>query len=268
MQRMLPLTPFLRQTGQGQRVVCFHSNASHSGQWRALMDQLAPRFEVMAVDSYGAGKSPDFTEARDLRLADEVELAQPLLNSPAGKVFLVGHSYGAAVALKAALMHPDQVAGLALYEPTVFALVLASPHPGGVQGICDAVAEAEASLAGGDAGDAARAFIDFWMGDGAWAQTSLERRPAIEQSVKHVGRWARALMTEPATLQDFSTRVTMPVLYMTGNGSPHSSLAVADLLVPALARAMPVRFPGLGHMGPVTHPEVVNAAIEEFLLSL
>ena len=232
------------------------------------MEQLASRFEVIAVDGYGAGKSPDFTQPRDMQLADEVDLARPLLDSPAGRVFLVGHSYGAAVALKAALMHPDRVAGLALYEPTVFSLVMASSQPARVKGISDAVAKAEAWLADGDAGNAAKAFIDFWMGDGAWAQTPADRQPAIEQSIKHVGRWAHALMTEPATLEEFAAHVTMPVWYMTGDASPDSSLAVADLLAPALPQARHLRFPALGHMAPITHPNLVNAAIEEFLVRL
>jgi pimeloyl-ACP methyl ester carboxylesterase len=268
MAAMTHPAPFHRGTGHGRRVVCFHSNASHSGQWRALMDQLAPRFEVVAVDSYGAGKSPDFAQAHELRLADEVALARPLLDSPAGPVFLVGHSYGAAVALKAALTHPHLVAGLALYEPTVFSLVLATQHPQRVQGIADAVAAAEAALAAGDAAGASRAFIDFWMGNGAWARTPPERQPAIEQSIRHVGRWAQALMTEPATLPEFSAGIPMPVLYMTGDQSPDSSISVAELLAPALPQATRLQFPGLGHMGPITHPAAVNAAIEEFLMRL
>ena len=73
-------------------------------------------------------------------------------------------------------------------------------------------------------------------------------------------------MTEPATLQDLAAHVTMPVLYLSGEESPDSSLSVADLLAPALPRATHVRFPGLGHMAPITHPKVVNAAIAEFLL--
>ncbi|WP_048439233.1 alpha/beta fold hydrolase [Caenimonas sp. SL110] len=260
--------PFHRSAGHGRRVVCFHSNASHAGQWRALTDRLSSRFEVVAVDSYGAGKSPEFTSPGPLQLADEVNLVAPLLESDAGQVFLVGHSYGAAVALKAALMHPHRVAGLALYEPTVFSLVLASGEPARVNGIRDAVAGAEAALVQGNTDAASRAFIDFWMGDGAWAQTPVERKPAIERSIRHVGRWGHTLTTEPASLQDCAASITMPVLYMTGDASPDSSLAVADLLVPALPHARHLRFPALGHMGPITHPEEVNAAIEEFLVGV
>ena len=265
---MTHLLPFHREAGHGQRVVCFHSNASHSGQWRALMDQLASRFQVVAVDGFGAGRSPEFTEDRALQLADEVDLALPLLQTPSGKVILVGHSYGAAVALKAAQLHPHLVAGMALYEPTVFSLVVASGHPERVRGIVDAVTKARSALAEGNADRAAEAFIDFWMGDQSWTRTPAERQPAIAQSMKHVGRWAHALMTEPATLQEFAASITMPVLYMTGDASPESSLAVAELLAPALPHATRVRFPALGHMGPITHTAVVNTSIEEFLLRL
>ena len=31
-------------------MVCLHANASSSGQWRALMERLAPKFRVLAVD--------------------------------------------------------------------------------------------------------------------------------------------------------------------------------------------------------------------------
>jgi pimeloyl-ACP methyl ester carboxylesterase len=40
---------------------------------------------------------------------------------------------------------------------------------------------------------------------------------------------------------------------------------VARLLKGALPRVETVEFKGLGHMGPVTHPDVVNEAIARFL---
>ena len=57
-----------------------------------------------------------------------------------------------------------------------------------------------------------------------------------------------------------------PVLYMMGSASPESAKAVARVLVPALPRVRVLEFPGLGHMAPVTHPELVNAAIAGFLV--
>ena len=97
-----PAQPFVRQAGSGPTVVCLHSNASSSAQWRGLMDLLAPRFTVLAPDSYGSGKTPEWPSDRVISLDDEVQLIEPLIAQASGSVVLVGHSYGASVALLAA----------------------------------------------------------------------------------------------------------------------------------------------------------------------
>jgi pimeloyl-ACP methyl ester carboxylesterase len=52
---------------------------------------------------------------------------------------------------------------------------------------------------------------------------------------------------------------------MLGGRSPESAQAVAKVLLPVLPNARVIQFPEIGHMGPITHPEVVNAAIVRFL---
>lgn len=262
---MPDVQPFVREAGTGPTVVCLHSNASHAGQWRALMDLLADRFRVLAVDSYGAGKTADWPSSTEIQLADEVALIEPLLAASPDGVHLVGHSYGAAVAVKAALSDPSRVRSLALYEPTLFALVdRVQPRPNGTEGIQDAVRRAAACLDRGDHEGAARAFIDFWMGEGSFDRMPPERRPAIVESTRNVRRWAHALMTEPATLEDLR-RLAMPVLVLVGGRSPESSRCVADAIVPVLPNVQRVEFPQLGHMAPVTQPAPVNEAIAAFL---
>ena len=63
-------TPYFREAGAGPGVVCLHANASSSSQWRPLMEALAPRFCVLAPDSYGAGRSPAWPTDRPVRLRD------------------------------------------------------------------------------------------------------------------------------------------------------------------------------------------------------
>ncbi len=257
--------PFVREAGTGPTVLCLHSNASHSGQWRGLMELLSDRFRVVAVDSYGAGKSPDWPSDREITLADEVELIEPLLDAAPGGVHLVGHSYGAAVALKAALMHPTRVRSLAVYEPTIFALVdRDAPRPNATEGIQQAVRDGVACLERGDGEGAARAFIDFWMGEGSFDRTPVERRGPIVEACRNVRRWAFALMNEPATVEEFRG-IRVPVLYMVGGRSPESSRGVAERLVPVLRNVRRVEFPVMGHMGPVMCPGAANEAIERFL---
>ena len=256
---------FFREAGSGPGVVCLHSNASSSGQWRALMERLAPGFRVLAPDSYGAGKSPAWPTERPVRLSDEAALLEAAFARAGDPFALVGHSYGAAVALIAALAHPHRVRALALYEPTLFSLVDAESAPSNdADGIRDAVARASAALDAGNPADAARCFIDYWMGAGAWDRTPEPRKEPIAGAIVNVRGWANALFGEPTPLEAFAA-LDAPVLYMTGKNSPASSTGVARLLTSVLPRVEVVQFEGLGHMGPVTHPEVVNEAISRFL---
>ena len=257
--------PYFREAGAGPGVVCVHSNASSSSQWRALMETLSSGFHVLAPDTHGAGKGPAWPADGSLALREEVALLEPVLARAGTPFSMVGHSYGGAVALVAAVQAPQRVRALVLYEPTLFALVDAAfPRPNDADGIRQIVERAGAALATGNRGAAAAHFIDFWMGEGAWHATLESRRTAIEAAVVNVQGWGRALFEEPTPLKAFGA-LTMPVLLMVGKNSPASSRAVARLLSQALPRVETLEFEGLGHMGPVTHPEVVNPAIEEFL---
>jgi len=261
----MPQTPFFRETGAGPGVVCLHSNASSSNQWRALGDMLAPRFRVLAADSFGAGKSPPWPSDRTVRLQDEVALLEPVFARAGDPFALVGHSYGGAVALIAALAMPQRVRALALYEPTLFSLIdAASPPPNEADGIRATATEAVAAVDAGDLDGAARCFIDYWMGPGAWNRTPEPRRGPIAASVANVGGWAAALFGEPTPLAAFSA-LNLPVLCIVGSESPASSLGVARLLTSVLSRVETVELEGLGHMGPITHPGAVNEAISSFL---
>jgi pimeloyl-ACP methyl ester carboxylesterase len=259
------MRPHFREAGAGPAVVCLHSNASTSGQWRALMERLSGRFRVIAADAYGAGNSPDWPAGTPGWLADEVDLLEELFQKLGEPFHLVGHSYGAAVALKAALRYGERVKSLALYEPTLFALLLAQdPQHPAVQGIRDAAADAAAAVERGDLEAAGERFIDYWMGAGAWAAMPEARRPAVAQSMRGIRYWAHALMSEPAPLAAFA-QLELPVLAMAGRRSPPSSRGVFELLRDTLPDVRVKQFDDLGHMGPVTHPDVVNEAIAQHL---
>lgn len=140
---------------------------------------------------------------------------------------LVGHSYGAAVALIAALDRPERVRGLALYEPTLFSLIDGeAPPPNHADGIRNAVAASAAALDEGDRNGAAERFIDYWMGPGSWRRTPEKRQPTIAASVVNVRRWKHALVTEPTPLAAFAA-LDVPVLYMTGARSTAAAHGVA-----------------------------------------
>ena len=257
-------SPHVREAGAGPGVVCLHANASASGQWRDLMAELAAGFHVLAPDLFGAGGSPAWSGSRPLSLRDEAEFIEPVLAAAGSPLYLVGHSYGAAVALIAALANPGRVRAMALYEPTLFSLIDAEgPSPNAADGIRGVVAEVDAALDAGDLDGAAEAFIDYWLAAGAWRQTPASRKPAIAASMANAPHWGNALFREPTRLSAFES-LDVPVLFMSGTRSTASALGVARLLTGALPRVRTLEFEDLGHMGPVTHPQVVNDAIARF----
>lgn len=264
---MTSAVPYFREVGTGPGVVCLHSNASSSAQWRSLMDSLATTHHVLAPDLYGAGKSPDWHSDRVISLADEAALIEPVLQRAGSPFIMIGHSHGAALALRIAVENPGRVRALALYEPTLFALIEADgPAPNEADGIRDAVSAAARALEAGDADAAAGHFIDYWTGPGSWAATPEARRPAIAAAVRSVRRWAHALMTEPTPLAAFGT-LNLPVLLMTGDRSTAAAHGVARRLSRVIPNITRIDFRGLGHMGPISNAPLVNAEIARFLLA-
>ena len=76
-----PQAPYFREAGSGTPVVCIHSSASSSAQWRALTERLANRFRVIAVDLYGSGKTAAWPQDQPMHLDDEVALLRSVFRA-------------------------------------------------------------------------------------------------------------------------------------------------------------------------------------------
>ena len=46
-----------RVSGSGVPVILLHSSSSHSGQWKALMEDLSENYRFFAPDLHGFGRS-------------------------------------------------------------------------------------------------------------------------------------------------------------------------------------------------------------------
>ncbi len=257
--------PFFREVGAGDGVVCIHSSAASSAQWRALMEQSGCHFHVLAPDLYGSGRSPAWPDHRALSLDDEVALLEPVFDAAGDRFHLIGHSYGGAVALKAALVHSERIESLVLIEPVLFALIFAEdpgqPAAREIAAVRDATV---AAIAQGNPARAAETFIDYWSGPGAWAGTPAGRRAAIANAVANVTAEWHAIFDEPTPLAAFST-LAVDTTLIVGAESPASSRGVARRLARTLPRVTSVELAGVGHMAPITHPDVVNEVIADHL---
>lgn len=100
-------------------VLVVHGLGEHGGRYLNLASHLVARgYGVYVHDLYGHGKSPgpraDVTSFAD-RVADLKNFLQAVHREhPASRVFMIGHSMGAAIATEYALSHSADLAGLVL----------------------------------------------------------------------------------------------------------------------------------------------------------
>jgi pimeloyl-ACP methyl ester carboxylesterase len=246
-------------------VLCVHSSGGSSRQWDALAGRLQSDYQVVAADLHGHGGTPAWPGAQAVSIADEAMLLEPLIRTAQGGVHLVGHSYGAAVALRLALCFPRRVRSVAVYEPTLFRFLFdANPaHRDALEVVRVAVGFRRRASAG-DLASAARRFMDYWGGDGAWDRLAPRQREAVTLRMQALCDHFRALLNDDTRLGDLR-RIACPVLYLTGGASRSPVRAIARRIRAVLGSAEFVELPGLNHMAPITDPEAVNALIEDFL---
>jgi pimeloyl-ACP methyl ester carboxylesterase len=252
------------QPAQRPAVILLHSSASSARQWESLVETLSPGFRVYPVELHGHGRQTEWRAGSPLTLADEAALAEPLL-AEAGGAHVVGHSYGAAVALKLATMHPGRVRSLVAYEPVMFRwLIDDEAHRRRVPEIVAIADSIRDRIESGDEHSAAQRFVDFWSGAGAWDSLPGNKRLSVATRMRAVIRHFDALFREPLQRAQLAL-LRMPMLFMTGAQTVDVTRRVGELLRRALHQADHEVLHGMGHMGPITHAAQVNRRIVEFL---
>lgn len=241
-------------------VVLLHSSASSSRQWERLASTLADGFRVEAVDLYGHGARPAWHGHAPYTLADDAALVAPLLRVPGG-AHLVGHSYGAAVALKVLELYPARVRSVVAYEPVMFRWLAGDAA---AQDVNVLTASIRVDLARDDEASAARRFVDFWSGAGAWHALPAGRQQAVAMRMRSVLNHFEALFRdplEPATL----ARLNVPQRYLAGANTVPATACIARILRRSLPRANHAWLEGMGHLGPITHATDVNRRIAAYI---
>ena len=250
-------------------VISLHSSASSPRQWSALAQTLGTAYRVAAPALIGYGDAPPWQYQRPLSLDDEAQRIEPLIEAEPIGVHLVGHSFGGAVALRLALRNPDRVRSLALYEPVLFSLLNedSSDRPGPPPAMAEVNAVRIAirrSLDSGRKAFAARLFVDYWSGPGAWDTVDARRREAITDRMRKVDAEFDAVNCNQIRLDEFRS-IRVPVLLLQGERTRRPARRIAELLASTLPDVTREEVRGAGHMGPITHPVEVNARIDSYL---
>ena len=108
------------ELGVGRTVVMIHGNAGSVEDFElGALDLLASNYRVLAIDRPGHGRSVRF--ARKATIEDQAELLHHILEQlGVTDPILVGHSWGASLALAYVLKYPGDVSGIVLLAPAAF----------------------------------------------------------------------------------------------------------------------------------------------------
>lgn len=98
-------------------VLAIHGLTEHGKRWQTLATKYLPDITITAPDLIGHGRS-SWAPPWSLD-ANVTALADLLVRETSRPVTVVGHSFGAAVALNLAAARPDLVASLVLLDPAV-----------------------------------------------------------------------------------------------------------------------------------------------------
>ena len=254
-----------RVQGTGAPVVALHGSASTGAQWRSLVGYLGGRFEVFTPDLPGYGLSEPLILSAGL--AGDARAIGGLIERIGGRVHLVGHGYGGAVALKLAATRPELLRSLTVIEPAAFHLLRRGPRSDRLlySDIAALAAQVFASAIAGDREEAMRAASTTGTAPGAWSRTSAGLRAVLLARLDRVCADLRAVMFEDGNLADLAR------IDVSAAGGDGPRLAGAE---PATDRARrrdaaaggaSARFPTPGHMAPLTDPHVVDPMIAEHL---
>ncbi len=96
-------------------LVMLHSLGTTADTWRLVAAHLGQRHPVIAFDLRGHGQSDKPDDGYDLRTVAE-DVVQGMAAIGLGQVALVGHGWGAKVALMLAVLHPALVSHLVLVD--------------------------------------------------------------------------------------------------------------------------------------------------------
>jgi pimeloyl-ACP methyl ester carboxylesterase len=250
--------------GNSRPVVFIHGNPGSAQDWLAEFMPLASRHKVIAFDRPGHGRSQRPKHEATVEVQAQL-LHDALAQIGVERPILVGHSWGAALALAYAIEYPSEVAGVVVVAPAAF-----ETHDGSfltglptVPVIGDAANYVLTPLIGPSVvrGELKKAFSPDPVPKNylktvlsEWTKPSKARAYALDEDVYN------------PSVKKFSPRyaeIVVPVSIVTGD----SDLIVSEKdnagrLHELLPKSRLIILPKTGHQIPFTHPQSVIDEIE------
>lgn len=245
-----------RRVGSGAPLLLLHGGLSDGRCWTPQLESLAEEYDVIAWDAPGCGGSDD--PARELDLADYADAVAGLVRGLVGDpVHLVGHSFGAGLAIEVYRRHPRLVRSL----------VLSGAYAGWKGSLPPDEVAARVSAARRDLRRPPTEWMDLYL-DGFFAHDvapgirELARRMMLD--VRPEGALAMVTAFAGADLRTVLPTIAVPTLLVYGAEDVRAPAPVSEAMSAAIPGSELVVVPGAGHDVNLEAPELFDAAVRAF----
>ena len=235
-----------------------HCGLGRAGNWRPFLDALGGEISPLLIELPGHGLADDYDESRDY-FDQAIEIA--LDDMPSTPVPLIGHSAGAALALRIAVERPYRVSSLVLIEPIILAAVKGRWAYDKIERDLSNFAK---KVEAGEHATAVKEFHKIW-GDGReWSEVPVEVRSYMTSRIGLVPAMSPLLWEDrPGVLREGGLEgLDIPVTFIDGENTHPAIAEIISTIGDRLADAEWVSIKGAGHMVPLTHPEQVAKAVK------
>lgn len=256
-------TVALRHAGQGRPLLFVHGSACSGGMWRPYAAALAEEYRCTAVDLPGYGRSAPYRSCRDIITEDTRVLVDLVDELPRG-VTLVGHSYGAAQALLAALARSDRISRVIAIEPVLFPLLREVGDWEAWHAARQIALLTIADLEQGQLRRAARRFIGYWSGPLARYLVAGKMLARIVRLMPRVGMEMRAMFEATPVMRRLAA-CDVPVDLLVGDRTRREARQAAMAIHDCLPRAQLQTLRRCRHFTPVARPAAATAAVSRLL---
>ncbi len=242
--------------GDGPPIVFSHGFLLDHRSFARQADELSDVYRCITWDQRAAGETwfdgepySAWDSARDVfALLDAIGIERAVL---------VGAGQGAAVSLRASLLHPDRVRALVSIGGQ------AGPPS---EGLRDAVTDAVDRWADGPSGPAATTLADLLLDDRGQEELWRERWAEFEHGAV---RAAASSLLDRDDVTDRLEELAMPVLCVHGTADRAVGVDRAYAICEAASDCRGVlEVAGAGHAPTLSHPETTTPALRSFLEEL
>ena len=262
---MTAIAAFTR--GEGPDVVLVHGALGDYRQWRPIGDALQSSFRVTEVSRRyhwpNPMPAPDASYTYEGHRDDLLEFLAPFDRT----VHLVGHSYGAGIALLTALAAPAKLRTLTVIEPAFGSLLdVGNDALAEELAIRSAMLERTQHLSGaGDHETAARVLID-WLQASEQGFASLP--PAVQAGLLENAQSVGPTFAAPApnVMCGGLRSLQLPALVLYGAHTRPFFRVIAERAAACLPKGTLDAVPGCGHMSIVEDPGAVASRLRAFLV--